>query len=202
MEGFKVDINDILRFTGIGIFIIFIVGYENMRLLAKAKDFGAVSIILLSFIIGNIFYYIYRSLIYSTIILRLKDKFLKDQKYYSRSYFKSKLGCSSTKDANNFFYYLRTKCALKALTKESSSVHLMYMTSIILVFYFVYKLYLTEYVLATLFLALAWIIMLAAFLTDRLIEKYDYNQIREIPLENLYLYWKEYRTNQDDESND
>jgi len=30
MDNLKVDVNDILRFTGIGVFIIFISGYENV----------------------------------------------------------------------------------------------------------------------------------------------------------------------------
>jgi len=160
------------------------------------KEFGGVGIILLAFIIGNIFYYIYRSLIYSTIILKLKDKFFKDQKYYTRSYFMSELGCVSSKDANNFFYFLRSRCNMKSLIKESSSVHLMYMIALILLLYVIHKICLAEYNLAVFFFLTAGVMLLSAFLTDRSIEKYDYNQVRAIPQDELNLHWKEYQTNQ------
>lgn len=197
MENFKIDINDILRFTGIGILIIFIIGYENAEFLQKLKDFGVFSVVVLAFIGGNIFYSIYRTLIYSTVILKLKDVFLKDQKYYTRSYLIGKLGCRSTADANNFFYYLRSKRSMKALTRESSTVHLMYMTSIVFFFYAGYKLFLIDFFSSCSYLVVTVIIGSAAFFNDRVIEKHDYNQIRDIPKEELEALLNLYRSHQE-----
>lgn len=193
MESFKIDVNDILRFTGIGIFIIFIVGYENAPLLDELKELGGVSIIALAFIGGNIFYYVYRTLIYTPLIIKLKDILFRDQKYYTRTYFKNELGCTSTKEANMFFYYLRGKVTMKAMTKEASSIHLMYMTSIIFIFYSGYKLVNQQFSFIIL-LIISLVVGLAAFLSDRGVEKFDYHQVRGIDNDELKQHWEDFRS--------
>lgn len=167
--------------------------YENADLYLKLKDLGAFALTIFSFIVGNIFYAIYRILIYSTLIIRLKDKLFKDQRYYSRTYFKAKLGCSSTSEANNFYYFIKSQRTLKALTRESSSVHLMYMTSIILFFYSVLNLFQYKFNVAILFSSLSVILGIAAFYTDRFIEKFDYVQIKNIPETELLELWGEFK---------
>ncbi|HEX8609611.1 MAG TPA: hypothetical protein VF679_13295 [Pedobacter sp.] len=198
MEGFKIDINDILRFTGVGIFILLIFGYENASLFSKIKDMGAVSMVVIAFLGGTIVYNCYRTLIYGTLIIRLKDTFFKDQKFYSRSYLIAKIGCKSTKEANAFYYYLRGIKSLKALAKESSSVHLMYMTSIILLFYAVYKVTDWHLLQASELLLFSFIIFAGGFLSDRNVEKYDYQQLRAIEREELQYEWEKFNALQDD----
>lgn len=196
MTDLKIDINDILRFTGIGILIVVLTAYENPELYLKFKQFGDFALAIFSFILGNIAYHIYRVLIYSFLLLKFKDRFFKDQKYYCRTYFKALLGCPTTTEANNFFYFLRSKKTLKTLPRESASVHLMYMTSIILFGYSIYKIFELNFLIAITFLVIAVIIFLAAFLTDRFVEKHDYSEVRTIDVDEIKKIWKEYRNNQ------
>ena len=78
------------------------------------------------------------------------------------------------------------------LTKEASSVHLMYMTSIILAGYAIYKLIDHKILTSVEIFGVALIIAIAAFLSDRVIERFDYDQVRQLGDENIKKHWEEF----------
>jgi hypothetical protein len=128
----------------------------------------------------------------------MKDRYFTDQKFYTRRYFIAKLGCRTTKEANAFYYYVSRKNSLKALSRDSSSVHLMYMSSIILALYAFFKIYDKDLVNAAHLLGFSILIFVGGFLTDRNVEKFDYQQIRTIELSELKLEWDKFQEFQKD----
>jgi hypothetical protein len=197
-ENIKIDVNDILRSLGVGILTLAILRHEGNRVVDELFSLNPIFVSVLVFLGGTILYQTYRPLFYFGIIIALQDRFTLGDRHNYRTFIKKTWKCSSRK-AMSFFYFIKTKQEIKPMLKESSAVHLMYMSAIVFLIYGCARMVsaydammLTDDLTYVYLIATGIVVGFAAFLNDRVIERFEYDQIKMISEPSLQEYWTEF----------
>lgn len=137
----NLSLSDILRYLVIGIIILILSFICEPTLINKLyKTFGKVGIPFVAFSIGSITFLVYRATIYRLILFHILDCINKDN---VRDKIMSEYNISNKLDAEIFWAILkRAKLSeeFKRIDFKSSEVHLLYMTSLMTFFAFIYLL--------------------------------------------------------------
>lgn len=173
------NLSDTLRYMCIGYILFgFISISDKENALQLLTDFGVIVISVFALVVGSIFYFIYKPIIYDIIVLHLLD--------YWRNNWKQNNNCRTfLKETHNIdmrqaenvwsLLYNEYKGEKKLLEKESSGIHLMYMASLTSVIFSIIEiLYLHHCFTGLFFLSLAFILMISAFIHESHIEDYEY----------------------------
>lgn len=122
--------------------------------------------------IGSVIYLLYRPLFYDIVILRLQDKCrLKSDNY--RTFLKKRYSIG-THEAMLLWVQIREKYFKhhysENMEKDASGIHFMYIIGIIAIPFTIWKLIISDFGLALIFLVITAICLVSAFLRDRTYE--------------------------------
>lgn len=125
-----------------------------------------------SLAIGSVMYLLYRSFFYDIVIIRIHDKCRRKTDNY-RTYLKKRYSIG-THEAMLLWVQIREKYFKdhysENMEKDASGIHFMYIIGIIAIPFTIWKLIISDFGLALIFLVITLICLVGAFLRDRTYE--------------------------------
>lgn len=188
----SLDLNNIIRFGGIGGVIVLIAVNESEVAAEKLEKLGGLVTFLIIIIVGHIFYSLYRYFLYDHLLSRLQDFFYRKPRHNYRTYLSEKLNCSAKKAQWFYEDELRKNYDLKSYSNLASTIHLLYMTFTVLFIYGTFLVIRRSDFNAFWYIVAAIIIGTCGFLIDRRYEQLEYRLVKSEPLDKLAERWQKY----------
>lgn len=139
----QLNLSDNLRYVCVGYVVLGLLYIsDKTRAIELLDDIGIFGISVFAFVVGSLIYLVYKPTIYHHIIMPLQDCIRIYQKSENfRTYLKKQYDINTSYKAMLFWFCLKRRINEEHpyLEKESSSVHLLYMSSLISLGFFLWK---------------------------------------------------------------
>lgn len=172
----NLNLSDSLRYLTIGyvsIGLLYIC--DKAKTLELLENLGVIEISIFAFAFGSIIYLIYKPIIYHYFVMPFQDFTRKNSDNFRTSL--KKRYNMNTREAMIFWFFLRSKVKYQDhvfLEKESSGIHLLYMSGFISLAFSIWQFIIGHNKIAIIILTIAIVLEISAFFYERFMEDFEF----------------------------